>query len=570
MEKNGEPLVEHTEPTDDVIREPMDDAKQLTYFDSLVGKQVRVYREGPECKVGKLLAAKPDYIVVKTLEDQVVYYQTYHINSINQEPEVKKPEPKEDAKMMRLAPMPEVEEVSYLEAENFADLLKQLQYKAIQIDRNGPESRCGLLLDVKSDYLVILTKKDGVVFYPFFHIRSISEYPMENLDIEYPKNIPANSLCCYSQAETFSEALSDFIGHHVQINRGGPESRRGQIVSVNPNFMALQNSLDSLYIYVNHHIRNISEMPMEKDNTNSNKKDSTKSTQKDNTNSKKNKAQNSEESDIINLLTNLVKLDVNSFDEFARRMVNQKIYVYTVGHEPIEGYLTNLTLNYLVVRDGDSNFICCNTEHIKVFQIRFDAERRPHDGVKPDGFKYEAFKFLFKSAQQYVELEGKGKPAAVTPFSAAVESFAQLISTIKDSNSYTKINSGAAGVASIAAQKEDFVALQTEDKLVLYNPSHIKSFTVFSDPERIQKKMAIKANTAWEYNYQPLLQVEDFKGCLNGLKHQWIQINRYGPAKTDGMLLEIFDDYFTLFSKQKIYRIPFHQVHDICLGKGDD
>lgn len=595
MEKSGESLAEN-----------IGYRKPSAYFESLVGQQVRVYREGPECQVGKLLAATPDYLAVKTLENQVVYYQTYHINSINQEPEVKKTEQKENAKenekKTKSAQMPEVEEVSYFVEENFAGLLRKLQYKAIQIDRNGPESRCGLLLDVKSDYLAILTKKDGIVFYPFFHIKSISEYPMDSLDIEYPRNITASSFNFFSQAETFSGVLSDFIGHNVQINRGGPESRQGQIISVNPNFVALQNSLDSLYIYVNHHIRNVSEIPLESDNTSSNeenesnsdsntkretkydeyvseyfsskneeeendsdsgKKDSKKQgneSGKDNSNSQKGNAQNQEESDIISLLTNLVKLDVNSFDGFAQRMVNQRIYVYTVGHEPIEGYLSNLTLNYLVVRDEDGNFVCCNTEHIKVFQIRFDTKKQPSDGFKPDGFRYEAFRFLFGSPPKNVEIK-VNRPAAATPFSEA-ESFAQLIGTIKDSNSLTKINHKAAEVASIAAQKEDVLALQTEANLILYNPSHIKSFTIFSDPEGIQKQTPM----AWEGNYQRLLQAKDFRDCLNALKYQWIQINRFGPAKTEGMVLEIFDDYFTLFNKQKIYRLPFHQLHDICLG----
>jgi spore coat protein B len=64
-----------------------------------------------------------------------------------------------------------------LKGENylFKEMTKSLLGKAIKIDRGGPESRIGKLLDIYDDHLVLLTEEDGVLYYNTNHIKSVTE-----------------------------------------------------------------------------------------------------------------------------------------------------------------------------------------------------------------------------------------------------------------------------------------------------------------------------------------------------------------------------------------------------------
>lgn len=55
------------------------------------------------------------------------------------------------------------------------ELMGSLLNKVIKIDRGGPESRVGLLIGVEDDYIALLTKEDGVIYYHLHHIKSVTE-----------------------------------------------------------------------------------------------------------------------------------------------------------------------------------------------------------------------------------------------------------------------------------------------------------------------------------------------------------------------------------------------------------
>jgi spore coat protein B len=55
------------------------------------------------------------------------------------------------------------------------DINKYFIGKVIRVDRGGPESRIGMLLDASEDHLCLLTEEDGVVYYNTKHIKSFTD-----------------------------------------------------------------------------------------------------------------------------------------------------------------------------------------------------------------------------------------------------------------------------------------------------------------------------------------------------------------------------------------------------------
>ena len=133
------------------------------------------------------------------------------------------------------------------------DMMKSLVGKIIKVDRGGPESRIGKLLDVNDDFLVVLTEDDGVVYYLTHHIKSVTENAKEQLEfnIEVPEGFD------YKKAEHFQGLLDALKFQWVKINRGGPEKLEGVLSDVNKDFVSLINKEEIVRLSM-FHIRNIS------------------------------------------------------------------------------------------------------------------------------------------------------------------------------------------------------------------------------------------------------------------------------------------------------------------------
>lgn len=133
------------------------------------------------------------------------------------------------------------------------DMMKSLVGKIIKIDRGGPESRIGKLMDVQEDHLVILTEDEGVVYYCTHHIKSVTENAKEQLEfnIEVPEGFS------YKQADSFQGLLDSLKFQWVKINRGGPEKLEGVLSDINNDFVSLINKEEIVRLSM-FHIRNIS------------------------------------------------------------------------------------------------------------------------------------------------------------------------------------------------------------------------------------------------------------------------------------------------------------------------
>lgn len=133
------------------------------------------------------------------------------------------------------------------------DMMKSLVGKIIKIDRGGPESRIGKLMDVYDDHLVLLTENDGVVYYCTHHIKSVTENAKEQLEfnIEVPEGFD------YKKSDSFKGLLDSLKFQWVKINRGGPEKLEGVLSDINNDFVSLINKEEVVRLSM-YHIRNIS------------------------------------------------------------------------------------------------------------------------------------------------------------------------------------------------------------------------------------------------------------------------------------------------------------------------
>ncbi len=128
-----------------------------------VGKTIRVDRGGPESRIGKLLAVFEDYFVLLTERDGVVYYKTNHVRSVT--------ENSKDAMKLGLK-IPE--KLDFKSAENFHQLLENIRFQWVKINRDGgPESLEGVLSDSNKHYASLIVQ-DEVVRFSLKHIRNIS------------------------------------------------------------------------------------------------------------------------------------------------------------------------------------------------------------------------------------------------------------------------------------------------------------------------------------------------------------------------------------------------------------
>ncbi|MFC4765824.1 hypothetical protein ACFO8Q_00180 [Effusibacillus consociatus] len=264
----------------------------LPILESLVGKVVRINKGGPESKTGKLLAVQSDYVVMETINEQnqkseekakgkskekaaeqsggvalqtlqemtnatqIVYYRTHHIKSV-----------KEDTTDISGLTLPSDEEETseYIEAQDFHQMLGGFLNECVRIDRGGPESRCGWLLAVKPDHLVLQTKEDGVLYYNLEHIKSISSEMLS--DNQLQSGLSADMSLTYLDADDFNELFEGMKYYWVKINRGGPESIEGILVDGADDHIVLAVGKE-VHRISTFHIRNISLGAQSQQNTN--------------------------------------------------------------------------------------------------------------------------------------------------------------------------------------------------------------------------------------------------------------------------------------------------------------
>jgi len=125
--------------------------------------------------------------------------------------------------------------------------------KVIRVNRGGPESRIGKLMDASDDHIALLTEDEGVVYYNTKHIKSLTDNVKGKMkfNIEVPIDFE------FKKADNFQDLLESLNLKWVKINRGGPEKVEGVITEVNKDFVVLIDNQEIVRLSM-FHIKNIS------------------------------------------------------------------------------------------------------------------------------------------------------------------------------------------------------------------------------------------------------------------------------------------------------------------------
>ena len=100
----------------------------------------------------------------------------------------------------------------------------------VKINRGGPDSVEGILLDIQSDYLVAVAE-GGFVYVKNEHIKSITDTGKSGG--------ARGSIVNPIAADNFLGVMNALQYRFVRVNRGGPEKLEGIIVDVNENYVIL-------------------------------------------------------------------------------------------------------------------------------------------------------------------------------------------------------------------------------------------------------------------------------------------------------------------------------------------
>jgi len=124
--------------------------------------------------------------------------------------------------------------------------------KLVRVNRGGPESSEGIVLAVKSDYIVIFAKHEGVVYFNREHIKSITILHKPHKHSEKHGHHHRVIRWKHRKPSSFLDALRSKKNHLIKINRGGPESIVGVLSQVNADYITLIVNHESIIIFTQH------------------------------------------------------------------------------------------------------------------------------------------------------------------------------------------------------------------------------------------------------------------------------------------------------------------------------
>lgn len=161
--------------------------------------------------------------------------------------------------------------------------MRGLVGREVKINRGGPDSIQGTLMDVRWDYMAV-SCKEGMVYVNDAHVKSITDTgrsggargPMGN-------PIPANTFLGVMQALRFRP---------VQINRGGPEKVEGILADANQNQLILTMKNQEIIRIPLQHVKSVSLVRgSSNNNSNNNGKNTSQGNKTQNTQSGGNRSQ---------------------------------------------------------------------------------------------------------------------------------------------------------------------------------------------------------------------------------------------------------------------------------------
>lgn len=111
----------------------------------------------------------------------------------------------------------------------------------------------------------------------------------------------------------------------------------------------------------------------------------------------------------------------------------------------------------------------------------------------------------------------------------------------------------------LLAVLDDFFVLLTEtDGVVYYKTNHIRSVTESSKDDM---KFGLKVPEKFDFK-----TADNFVKLLEGIRFQWVRINRGGPESFEGVLSEANKHFASLIVKEEVVRVSMKHIRNISYG----
>ncbi|MBM7703306.1 hypothetical protein [Metabacillus iocasae] len=134
---------------------------------------------------------------------------------------------------------------------HFYTSLRPLIGKTVKVNRGGPESKSGTLLDLKHDYLALAVEGNShVSYYQLKHVKSVTEDSKVNADqsdskVNTGQSDSEQKMVCVKE-KSFVTLLKQLKNNMIQINQGGPESTKVFLIDVTDSYLvvfSMQNGI---------------------------------------------------------------------------------------------------------------------------------------------------------------------------------------------------------------------------------------------------------------------------------------------------------------------------------------
>jgi spore coat protein B len=158
---------------------------------NFIDQTVRINGKGPESKQGALLDVRDDFFVLSTETDGLIFYKEHYVTSLSHSIPVATIQVgmvKDGSHSILEEETAEelnefTEMYSQIAADTMNDLFSNLKYSWLKINRKGPESIEGRLVEANEDYLVLVVNNE-IFRVSTFHVKNFSVNPSETEDQE--------------------------------------------------------------------------------------------------------------------------------------------------------------------------------------------------------------------------------------------------------------------------------------------------------------------------------------------------------------------------------------------------
>lgn len=127
------------------------------------------------------------------------------------------------------------------------------------------------------------------------------------------------------------------------------------------------------------------------------------------------------------------------------------------------------------------------------------------------------------------------------------------------------------------AVESNYLVVLAKDGIVYIKTIHVKSITVGlgSGGRTTGSSTSGRTSGRSQGTTRPIIIEYNFNGVLNKLKHQKVQINRGGPEKIEGLLVDVTSDTVLIIVKNELVRVLLSHIKSLTLpwrnsGKKDN